>query len=707
MKSYLHSPSHDISVQLQQIQSLISSNPESALERIDALHSMLDSEHNYQVVCDTLYRIAGLYHLLKLPDKIIPIFDNIFTLCKQYHDDERYMFHKQNLATFYYLSGNFDKAFSVIFSLIQEYDSHTYSELYPRAFLILSGISKQQGDINNSQKYAQQAIAFATKNGHIGVEFEAREVLAAIFSFLGQYNQAIEQLSQVYLHPYCKTDERCFLGVCSALSELYSDTQQPTKALELAMEGLCVPMHLESMHNHAKLHSNAGRAYAAMGNYSAALREYMFSKKIRTDLGDNAGIILITLRLAKLYYQVGEYHEALRFSQEVLGDSKKYTIALYEPYAHLLIGESYIQLHQTDQALVYFETSYRIFLERNLLKEITRENRHRLFEGLIKIHSQLGNRVQSHKFRNELQSLLAETIDQQDENRDAIYEFDVQRNKVTFKTMGMPSIIIPQSIQKSEKSKSPDIQVRVLGRFYVEVNGKEITSEQWKRKRSRDIFKYMVLNYKQTLSVEKIVDTFWGYNAPENAVNIVWNAVSVIRSILEPDMPKGIPSSYIIAADKSYTLDFGDKGIIDCCEFLHYVTQAQRCTNEYESIELIEKALSYYGGDLLPEDIYEEWTHAIREDYKSHYILGCLQCSAYYAEVHNYDLSISYAKKVIAIDNTYRKAYEILVKVCKENGNTTEAGNIIAQCKTYYKKEYGEQPPAWLDQLEHSLTFTA
>lgn len=89
-------------------------------------------------------------------------------------------------------------------------------------------------------------------------------------------------------------------------------------------------------------------------------------------------------------------------------------------------------------------------------------------------------------------------------------------------------------------------------------------------------------------------------------------------------MPKGIPSSYIIAADKSYTLDFGDKGTIDCCEFLHYVTQAQRCTNEYESIELIEKALSYYGGDLLPEDMYEEWTHSIEKIYKSHYILGCL-----------------------------------------------------------------------------------
>lgn len=68
--------------------------------------------------------------------------------------------------------------------------------------MILSGISKQQGDINNSQKYAQQAIAFAAQNGHIGVEFEARQVLAAIFSFLGQYNDAIEQLSQVYLHPY-------------------------------------------------------------------------------------------------------------------------------------------------------------------------------------------------------------------------------------------------------------------------------------------------------------------------------------------------------------------------------------------------------------------------------------------------------------------------------------------------------------------------
>jgi hypothetical protein len=75
--------------------------------------------------------------------------------------------------------------------------------------------------------------------------------------------------------------------------------------------------------------------------------------------------------------------------------------------------------------------------------------------------------------------------------------------------------------------------------------------------------------------------------------------------------------------------------------------------------------------------------------------------------VHNYDLSISYAKKIIAIDNTYRKAYEIVVKVCKESGNLNEARSIIAQCKIFYKKEYDEHPPAWLDHLEHSLTFTA
>ena len=478
------------------------------------------------------------------------------------------------------------------------------------------------------------------------------------------------------------------------------------KSLELAMEGLHSIKDSNSQFIEAILHSHAGRAYLLMGNYTAALHEYLQSKTIRTTIGDKAGISIMNTRIGRLYIEAQEYDEALRYGYEALAYAKQHGFPVNEAYSYLIIGDVFVALGDYDEAMQYLTQSYSCFTILNMLTGLPVLHRNNLYNGLITAHTQRGEHSLAHSYRNELQAIVKQA-DTKNNITENIRRFEQKRTEEKLKNMGLRSVIIPQQKTRQEtnptEEKRPDIRICFFGRFRLYVNGKEVMPEQWKRKRNRDIFKYMVLHYKQTISVEKIIDTFWGYDAPVNAVNIVWNAASVIRSLLEPDLPKGVTSSFLIAADKSYTLDFGERGIIDFYVFSSLLRKAEAMTEIQTRIEIIEQAIALYEGDLLPEDVYEEWAEHKREEYISHYIVACLECSRYYAELEQYSLSAVYAKKVIAIDNTYRKAYEILVKVCKENGNTTEAGNIIAQCKTYYKKEYGEQPPAWLDQLENSL----
>ncbi|MBK7985847.1 MAG: tetratricopeptide repeat protein [Ignavibacteria bacterium] len=679
---------------------------QAAMSLLTQAHSLAEQTQDYTIVSDTVLCMVDIYHAMRRYDCVESFSREMIDLCGEHHDDEREMLHTHKLALCYIGISNADSVLLLLLPLLQRMSSLEHTIHYPQTFSLLAVAYRMKGELENAEKMSLQAIHYAVRAGNSISELESRQTLGSIYGQMGKYNEALEQFSTIYLHPQAKKTLRLFLNVCGSLSELYGDMGNSHKSLELAMEGLHAIKNTNTRFIEAILHSHAGRAYVLMGNYTAALNEYLQSKTIRTEIGDKAGIAIINTRLGRLYLEAQEYNEALRYGYEALAYAKEHRFPVNEAYSYLLLGEVFVALVDYEEAMQYLSQSYSCFSILGMLAGLPSLQRNNLYNGLITVHTHRGEHTLAHSYRNELQTIIAQTLDKEHviEN---IHQFEQKRTEEKFKLMGLRSVVIPQQKIKTTTPQKIESQHHIsicfFGRFRINVNGKDITPEQWKRKRNRDIFKYIALHYKQTIPVEKIIDIFWGYDPPANAANIIWNAASVIRSIFEPDLPKGAPSAYLIAADKSYTLDFGEKADIDFYTFSSLLQKAEKISDIQKRIETIENAIALYEGDLLPEDIYEEWTETKREEYTSYYIVACLECSRYYAEQEKFSLSARYAKKVIAIDNTYRKAYEILVKVCKENGNINEAHRSIAQCKKQYTIEYGEAPPAWLDQLEHSL----
>lgn len=156
-------------------------------------------------------------------------------------------------------------------------------------------------------------------------------------------------------------------------------------------------------------------------------------------------------------------------------------------------------------------------------------------------------------------------------------------------------------------------KVSTLGSFCVERGGTEISMEEWKRKKARDVFKYLVTRHRRSVSVDEIVMHVWGEDVDvERCLPTLQNAVSAIRTALEPGIKPRQTSRYIQFRDGSYTLDLGPDSVVDLHDYTARATAAISIIDPHQRLEELGRVADLYTGDFLPDDIYDDWTDFTR-----------------------------------------------------------------------------------------------
>src|SRR5206468_10652516 len=107
---------------------------------------------------------------------------------------------------------------------------------------------------------------------------------------------------------------------------------------------------------------------------------------------------------------------------------------------------------------------------------------------------------------------------------------------------------------------------------------------------------------------EQVLEILWPEVEPESALNSFGKALHAARRALEPELLPRESSSYLRLTDSIVALDVEHVWIdLDHFEQLAESALCQRDTRAYEA------AIEAYGGDLLPEDRYEDWCAERRE----------------------------------------------------------------------------------------------
>jgi DNA-binding SARP family transcriptional activator len=133
--------------------------------------------------------------------------------------------------------------------------------------------------------------------------------------------------------------------------------------------------------------------------------------------------------------------------------------------------------------------------------------------------------------------------------------------------------------------------VTLLGGFGAAVDGVAVPASAWRLKKARELVKLLGLAPAHSLHREQAMDLLWGDRPPDAAANNLHQAVFVARRALETSAIEVRDEMLQLVAD------------VDVEAFQLAAADARRARTP----AAYRAALSVYGGELLPENRYDDW----------------------------------------------------------------------------------------------------
>jgi len=253
-----------------------------------------------------------------------------------------------------------------------------------------------------------------------------------------------------------------------------------------------------------------------------------------------------------------------------------------------------------------------------------------------------------------------------------------------------------QTIQKAVKNimafmpqkPIPSITVNFFGQFKVIVGDDKIPESRWKSQKARSLLKYFLcMRHKGYIDKEILMELLWPDEDPKKSVQRFHVALAALRKALEPNISKGVKSSYIKRSGPSYRVDIEENGVIDIEEFQTVFEMAEQIKQPQKAIRYYKKAESLYRGDFLEEDPYEDWFENEREKYKQMYLLVLKKIIDYCEMKKDYTGCIIFANKYLNMDKYAETIIRSLMKYYALSGNNPMVIRIYEKFKTFIKKE--------------------
>ncbi|GAB7007097.1 hypothetical protein JCM18899A_45700 [Nocardioides sp. AN3] len=146
------------------------------------------------------------------------------------------------------------------------------------------------------------------------------------------------------------------------------------------------------------------------------------------------------------------------------------------------------------------------------------------------------------------------------------------------------------------------VDITVLGGFSVVIAGVRVPDRAWRRRAASSVVKLLALSEGRALHREQVADLLWPELPVSSALPRLHQAAHYARSAL------GRRDGVVMRHDRVTLLPDADVRV-DAVEFQQRAEQALSTGSPQEATEV----LADHPGDLLPEDLYAEWTAPHRE----------------------------------------------------------------------------------------------
>ncbi|HKO25578.1 MAG TPA: BTAD domain-containing putative transcriptional regulator [Chloroflexota bacterium] len=243
------------------------------------------------------------------------------------------------------------------------------------------------------------------------------------------------------------------------------------------------------------------------------------------------------------------------------------------------------------------------------------------------------------------------------------------------------------------------LHIVTLGGFAIALDGEHIDTARWGRPKVQQLFKYLLTVRNHCAHRDVLMDALW----PELPVDAAWsnlkNAIYRLRRVLEPQLLPRQASRFLVAEGASYRLLLGPQDRWDAAEFLRQAEAAQRSRRD----EHFAAAAALYGGEYLPDDIYEDWTIALRERLRSTYERLLLAWGEALAGRGACVQAIEVTEHLLHLDPSLETAHHALMRYYCVAGWRDRAVQQYRRCVTALQRELGIEPGPETQELYHRI----
>ncbi len=226
----------------------------------------------------------------------------------------------------------------------------------------------------------------------------------------------------------------------------------------------------------------------------------------------------------------------------------------------------------------------------------------------------------------------------------------------------------------------------MLGGFGVAVGDRAVPESAWRLRKAKSLIKLLALAPERRIHRERASELLWPDRTADSAANNLHQALYVARRALEAAGADALEC--LALRDDMLVLSEERPVEIDAVEF----EEAAEAARAAGTVEGYRDALALYGGELLPEDRYEDWAAGRREALRELHLALLLELAERHAGLGDAAGAVEALQRAVVDDPLHEEAHRRLMQLFAEVGRRQQALAQYQQLRQTLRREYEADP---------------
>jgi predicted ATPase/DNA-binding SARP family transcriptional activator len=236
--------------------------------------------------------------------------------------------------------------------------------------------------------------------------------------------------------------------------------------------------------------------------------------------------------------------------------------------------------------------------------------------------------------------------------------------------------------------------IRLLGGFEVEIHARPVAAGAWRLRKSADLVKLLALAPGHWLTRDHLLETLWPDKDPDAAANNLYQAIHGARAVLGRDDE----TAQLTLIDGVVSLGPPDRLVVDVDAFGAAMQRA-----EAGEAGARDEARSWYRGELLPEDRYEDWAVAARESLAAIHRRNLLELATLRETEGDLEAARELLRVILVLDPLDESTSRRMMQLEARTGRRAAAQQVYASLRDMLRRELDVDPDESTTQLARDI----